>query len=268
MAISDLRDAVEAADASITETRHQLAIRDTIMKSLEDASTEVRSIACSALGSLVLHFSGDVVAELVGKMAKLGTESPESIVDIYLQGIRTILKGLPSSQAGKISKILIPPMLGALHDSKKSPDHRIGCLFIVTDMLRMPGVDVEQYASSLLDCFLKHLKDPSADVRKEIGIALGMLAPSLDDKQFERLVVNLLAMVKLHKDMDSFGETMFGALTIVRSVCNLSDKTEYGSRYSGTKISAYANDLFPVLLRVLDDTLDSTYELRETSLLV
>lgn len=192
--MSDLRDAVQTLE--VLSAEQQEAIREAIVQRLSDSSGDVQAIACNCLGSLVHKFAVDHSVKVVTHLGSLSIQGDAAAKDIYIQGLRTVVKQLSGDTGGQVANCLAPIALKGFADVDLNIDHRIALLGILGDLVQTYGEDISTIHTDLMRELLDALDGTQSDLRAEIGVVLGYFAAVVSEKDFEMMIRRILSQCK------------------------------------------------------------------------
>ena len=263
MAMHDLVEALKALSSASLDASLQVPVRDTILRLLNDGSSDVATVSVKCLSQLVTKLNPTEIAYIAERLGALisKADAPTAAaaasslssssssyndddsdrtmsLDIVSDSLQTII----SSSSPEHGKVLAPKLLQNLLTAlstvhARDLDRTMSCLTLLKALVERYGADIADQQKQISDCLLRLLSHPQDAVKKRASVTLGPLVYVLDDALFTSLMATLIS------GMDNSGSPEI----FIQSVSAI-------SKAAGVRVGGYLEQIIPRLSRFLTMT--------------
>ena len=212
MAMHDLIEQLKQTSGQL-ETALQVPVRDTILRLLNDGSSDVATVTVKCLQQLVNKLSAEQIAYIAERMGGLisqpappisasassnssdgGDDSNRAIgLDIVADSLQTIITAASPDNGKQLAPKLLANLLTALKSTDTNQlDRTMACLTLLKQIIQRYGPHIQDTQQPITACLLSLLSHPVEAVRKRASVTFGPVVYIVDDALFASLMQTLI----------------------------------------------------------------------------
>lgn len=230
MALYDLHNELQKENFKLDESS-QKQVTDSVLKVLDDTSSEVQGMAVKCLGPFVKKLSKPQIEGCVTKLSTNIMKGEDEKRDIATLALKTVIAKVPADMAATVKKCL-ETLIEAVEG--KQQEVKQDALEVLGDILSRFGTMFTSYHEKLQKTFIAELSSKRAPVRKRANACLAILSQYTSDKLFNELVQTVNTDIS---KSSAGGEAL---RTYIQAISGI-------SRTAGYRLGKHLDKIFPLL---------------------
>ena len=215
MAMHDLAADLDRDNIKL-ENEMERRVVSTILKHLEDSSTDVKQQAVRTIASLARKVQEDRLEEIADRLAThIINKTDEEKRDIGSIGLKTLVGVLTQQTAPSVLKRVTPKLQQGIQLDAEVAHY---CLEILNDLLKNFGMIMARDLASIQSGILPMLSSPVAATRKRVSTCVASLAICAPEQLFATLVGTIFNNIETAKTADEIRTYIQTVAGISRSV--------------------------------------------------
>ena len=208
MAMHDLIEQLKQTTGQL-DAALQVPVRDTLLRLLNDGSSDVATVTVKCLQQLVNKLSAEQIAYIAERMGALISQpaAPSSAtnsssdddsnrvigLDIVADSLQTIITAASPDNGKQLAPKLLTNLLTALKSSDSAQlDRTMACLQLLRQIIQRYGAQIAESQQPITSCLLSLLSHPVEAVRKRASVTFGPVVYIVDDALFGSLMATLI----------------------------------------------------------------------------
>ena len=209
MAMHDMIEQLKQTSGQL-DSSLQIPVRDTVLRLLNDGSSDVATVTVKCLQQLVNKLSAEQIAYIAERMGALISQpaQPASAsssasdaddsnrvigLDIVADSLQTIITTASSDNGKQLAPKLLANLLTALKSTDTNQlDRTMACLTLLKQIIQRYGPHIQDTQQPITACLLSLLSHPVEAVRKRASVTFGPVVYIVDDTLFASLMQTLI----------------------------------------------------------------------------
>jgi len=239
MATSDLLTELQK-DYFKPDTDGERKICRSILKLLNDQSSDVQGLAVKCLSPLVRKVHDDLVDNIMVELCGQVLTGKEEQRDICSIGLKTVVLEMPHSMAQAAVRQLTPKLISGI--SKDGLEVKLECMDILNDLLKRFGSALKENEShSCLDALFNELGSARPAARKRAIACIASISMALPDKLLSTLVTSIVTKMDDKSVKGDLRRTYIQTLSAI-------------SRSGGYRLGKQLDSVVPLVLQQCNQT--------------
>ena len=215
MAMHDLAADLDRDNIKL-ENEMERRVVNTILKHLEDSSTDVKQQAVRTIASLARKVQEAQLEDIADRLAThIINKTDEEKRDICSIGLKTLVGVLTQHSAPAVLKRVTPKLHQGIQLDAEVAHY---CLEILNDLLKNFGMIMSRDLASIQSGILPMLSSPVAATRKRVSTCVASLAICAPEQLFATLVGTIFNNIETAKNADEIRTYIQTIAGISRSV--------------------------------------------------
>lgn len=266
MATNDLRlELLKGAAATPLDDAMEAKVCASVLKQLEDASSDVQAVAVQTLAVLFKRVRVGQIEKFSDKLCDLIIQGKTSLRDIYAICLRSLLSDVSEDVGSVVAERVALRLLGGIGHSppaagksssgsssirdNSDTELKRECIDTLSELLLRFGASVRQQHPRLVEVMVAQLDDDAHTLRKRAAVCIGSLAAAVSDELLAKLVHAVVRRTDNMADISRLSTSVHALGMVTRSV--------------GRRVRTVMQEVVAVLLRCSDAPEDLAQEMQE-----
>eukprot|EP01012_Entosiphon_sulcatum_P043475 TRINITY_DN577_c0_g1_i1.p2 TRINITY_DN577_c0_g1~~TRINITY_DN577_c0_g1_i1.p2 ORF type:complete len:1259 (+),score=388.11 TRINITY_DN577_c0_g1_i1:1133-4909(+) len=199
MALYDLNTELKKDTFSLDE-QQQKVVTDSVLRMLDDHSSEVQGVATRCLPLLVKKVKEKEVEKLVVALSTTCLSGKKEKRDVAGIAMKTVALEIPTEFSASVKK-LTNMLVGGL--DKAEDEVKLELLDVINDVLKRFGAAVGEEHAKLQQVLLRELQSTKTAIRKKAIVCLASLCVFTSDALFQEVLGAMLSGIEASSDNEA-----------------------------------------------------------------